>query len=74
MNGEQNTDPRGRQLISSRQDVNGFTPCTDQAEINSFINTVVPHFQENEHVFAYAYSNGLGLGSVWPLMDGDSLR
>lgn len=25
-------------------------------------------------MYAYAYSNGLGLGDVWPLMDGDSLR
>ena len=30
--------------------------------------------QQNPNILAYAYSNGLGLGDVWPLMKGDSLR
>jgi hypothetical protein len=30
--------------------------------------------ESNEHISAYAYSNGLGLGNVWPLMNGNSLR
>ncbi|KJA26197.1 glycoside hydrolase family 128 protein [Hypholoma sublateritium FD-334 SS-4] len=54
-------------------DVNGFTPCTDQGEINAFINAVVPYFERTPDVYAYAYSNGLGLGDVWPLMDGGAL-
>jgi len=55
-------------------DLNGFTPCTDQGEIDRFINGIVPYLESNEHVYAYAYSNGLGLGDVWPLMNGNSLR
>ena len=51
-----------------------FEPCTDQSEINTFINEVVDYFEGNPKVFAYAYSNGLGLGDVWPLMKGSSLR
>lgn len=51
-----------------------FEPCTDQSEINAFINDVVDYFEGNSNVFAYAYSNGLGLGDVWPLMKGNSLR
>ncbi|KAF8239669.1 hypothetical protein L208DRAFT_1161778, partial [Tricholoma matsutake] len=54
-------------------DVNGFVPCTDQNEINTFINDIVPYFESHPHVYAYAYSNGLGLGNVWPLMNGNSL-
>ncbi|KAF5327820.1 hypothetical protein D9619_004571 [Psilocybe cf. subviscida] len=50
-----------------------FEPCTDQSEINAFINDVVDYFEGNSNVFAYAYSNGLGLGDVWPLMKGNSL-
>ncbi|KAF8150645.1 hypothetical protein B0H34DRAFT_665899 [Crassisporium funariophilum] len=54
-------------------DVNGFVPCTDQQQINNFINTIVEYLEGNANVFAYAYSNGLGLGNVWPLMKGNSL-
>ncbi|KDR79043.1 hypothetical protein GALMADRAFT_1290695 [Galerina marginata CBS 339.88] len=50
-----------------------FIPCTDQGQINDFIQDVVPYFESNPNVYAYAYSNGLGLGDVWPLMNGDSL-
>ncbi|PPQ96255.1 hypothetical protein CVT26_005582 [Gymnopilus dilepis] len=54
-------------------DSNQFTPCTNQAEIDNFINEVVPYFESNPNIFAYAYSNGEGLGDVWPLMKGNSL-
>ncbi|RDB25845.1 Alkali-sensitive linkage protein 1 [Hypsizygus marmoreus] len=54
-------------------DHNGFVPCTDQEEIDTFIKEIVPFLEANEHVYAYAYSNGLGLGDVWPLMKGNSL-
>ncbi|KAF8643255.1 hypothetical protein AX16_009141 [Volvariella volvacea WC 439] len=54
-------------------DHNGFVPCTNQAEINAFINQVVPYLESHPHVHAYAYSNGLGLGDVWPLMKGGQL-
>ena len=55
-------------------DSQGFIPCTDQMEIDNFINEIVPYMQENLNISAYAYSNGLGLGDVWPLMQGDLLR
>jgi hypothetical protein len=58
----------------SYTDYEKFEPCTDQSEINSFIYDIVDYFENNSNVYAYAYSNGLGLGDVWPLMDGDSLR
>jgi hypothetical protein len=51
-----------------------FEPCTNQSEIDTFIDDVVDYFEGNSKVFAYAYSNGLGLGNVWPLMKGNSLR
>ena len=47
-------------------DVNGFTPCDDQAKINQFIKDAVDLFQNSQHVRAYAYSSGLGLGTKWP--------
>lgn len=55
-------------------DHNGFTPCTDQEEIDAFINDIVLFLEEDERVHAYAYSNGLGLGDVWPLTKGPALR
>lgn len=55
-------------------DHQGFRPCTDQRQINGFIAQVVPFLQHHPDVYAYAYSNGLGLGNVWPLMKGKSLR
>ncbi|KAF9474324.1 hypothetical protein BDN70DRAFT_997131 [Pholiota conissans] len=54
-------------------DYEKFEPCTNQDEINGFINNIVDYFEGEDGVFAYAYSNGLGLGDAWPLMDGDSL-
>ena len=53
-------------------DSNGFTPCTDQSEINGFIKDVVQFLQFNKSVVAYGYSNGDGLGDVWPLVDAKS--
>lgn len=61
-------------FLTLLSDVNGFVPCTDQKEINDFINEIVPYMEENPIIYAYAYSNGLGLGDVWPLMRGNSLR
>lgn len=46
-------------------DSTGFVPCTDQSEINGYINDVVDLFESDSRVYAYAYSNGAGLGSVW---------
>ncbi|ORY34587.1 glycosyl hydrolase catalytic core-domain-containing protein [Naematelia encephala] len=48
-------------------DSNGFVPSTDQTEINQFINEIVPYLESDSRVYAYAYSNGAGLGSVWPM-------
>ncbi|KAL4258327.1 Alkali-sensitive linkage protein [Pleurotus pulmonarius] len=48
-------------------DHNTFTPCTDQGKINTFINQIVDLLQNDSRVVAYAYSNGLGLGNVWPM-------
>ncbi|KAK4542456.1 hypothetical protein LTR36_006708 [Oleoguttula mirabilis] len=50
-------------------DENGFTACTDQDQINSFINDCVSFFEGNGSVVAYGPSNGEGLGDVWPLFD-----
>jgi hypothetical protein len=48
-------------------DKNGFTACTDQGQINTFINQTVAYFEGNKDVIAYGASNGEGLGTVWPL-------
>lgn len=47
-------------------DQNGFTPCTDQGQINDYINMIVPLFEADSRILAYHYSDGEGLGSVWP--------
>ena len=41
----------------------------DQDVINTFIPEVVDFFENNASVIAYGYSNGAGLGTVWPLID-----
>ncbi|KAK5134192.1 hypothetical protein LTR08_006852 [Meristemomyces frigidus] len=46
-----------------------WAPCTDQDQINTFINDVVKYFEGNDNVVAYGPSNGEGLGDVWPLTD-----
>jgi hypothetical protein len=55
-------------------DSTGFIPCTDQGEINDFIWTAVSIFESDSRVAGYAYSNGEGLGDVWPLMKDGQLR
>lgn len=46
-------------------DQDNFTPCTDQGEINQWINDVVDLFENNEHIAAYGYTDGGGLGDAW---------
>lgn len=46
-------------------DQDGFTPCSDQGEINQWISDVVDLFENNDHVMAYAYTDGGGLGDAW---------
>jgi hypothetical protein len=67
-----NSDPDS--TSSYHKDFEKFDPCTDQQAINNFINEIVPYLEDHPNVYAYAYSNGLGLGDVWPLMNGNSLR
>ena len=50
-------------------DTPSWAPCTDQTQINTFINDVVSYFESNDDVVAYGASNGEGLGDVWPLTD-----
>lgn len=50
-----------------------WIPCTDQSEINSFISQIVDLFEGDYRVAAYAYSDGIGLGSVWPTVSGGQL-
>lgn len=42
-----------------------WKPCEDQGQINRFINDVVDLFEKNEHVMAYAYTDGGGLSPNW---------
>lgn len=44
-----------------------WSPCTDQTQINQFINDCVAFFEGNDTVVAYGPSNGNGLGKAWPL-------
>lgn len=44
-----------------------WKPCTDQAQIDTYIKDLVRYFEGNKHVVAYGPSNGEGLGDVWPL-------
>lgn len=54
-------------------DDSNWTPCTDQSEINTYINNIVDLFESDSRVYAYAYSDGLGLGSVWPTVSNGQL-
>ncbi|KAK7757535.1 hypothetical protein SLS62_000550 [Diatrype stigma] len=56
-------------------DQDNFTPCSDQGQVSQWISDVVDLFENNEHVLAYAYTDGGGLGEVWPptSSDGSSL-
>lgn len=47
-------------------DSSSFIPCTDQGEINQYISDIVDLFESDSRVAAYAYSDGYGLGDVWP--------
>jgi len=55
-------------------DSTGFVPCEDQGEIDQFINDIVALFESDSRVAAYAYSNGEGLGSNWPLCSNGALN
>ncbi|KAK5735727.1 hypothetical protein LTR17_007899 [Elasticomyces elasticus] len=46
-----------------------WEPCTDQTQIDSFINDLVTYFEGSDDVVAYGPSNGEGLGTAWPLTD-----
>ncbi|CEJ91290.1 hypothetical protein VHEMI07012 [[Torrubiella] hemipterigena] len=46
-------------------DQNGFKACTDQKVINQWIRDAVDLFEKNEHILAYAYTDGGGLGKAW---------
>lgn len=54
-------------------DANGFTPCTDQGEIDSYITQIVSLMDGDDRIKAYAYSNGQGLGTAWPMVVDGSL-
>ncbi|WWC73899.1 uncharacterized protein I206_107871 [Kwoniella pini CBS 10737] len=54
-------------------DSTGFVPCDNQDAINSFIKEIVPLFENDTRVHAYAYSNGEGLGDVWPMWSNGAL-
>ncbi|OWZ60242.1 hypothetical protein LQV05_000226 [Cryptococcus neoformans] len=49
-------------------DSTGFIPCTDQDEINAFINTAVDIFETDSRIAGYAYSNGYGLSENWMMV------
>lgn len=51
-------------------DQDGFTACDDQGQINQWISDVVDLFEANEHVMAYAYTNG-GLSDAWSATNDD---
>ncbi|KAL0954527.1 hypothetical protein HGRIS_003494 [Hohenbuehelia grisea] len=52
--------------FSCVDDHNTFTPCTNQGQINQYIFDIVDLLEAHPHVVAYAYSDGMGLGDVWP--------
>lgn len=54
-------------------DSTSFVPCTDQTEIDTFIADIVDLFEADSRVYAYAYSDGEGLGSVWPTVSNGAL-
>ncbi|KZP17506.1 glycoside hydrolase family 128 protein [Athelia psychrophila] len=43
-----------------------WAPCTNQTEIDAYINDIVTLFESDDRVYAYAYSDGEGLGTAWP--------
>jgi hypothetical protein len=59
--------------LNSVADSTGFVPCTDQGEINNYISQIVDLFEADSRVYAYAYSDGEGLGDVWPMTQNGKL-
>ncbi|KAJ9113178.1 hypothetical protein QFC22_006017 [Naganishia vaughanmartiniae] len=53
-------------------DVNGFVPSEDQAEINNFIEMIVEILENDPRVIGYAFSSGDGLGGTWKLVSSGS--
>lgn len=58
---------------NQNSDKNGFVPSTSQSEINKYINDIVDLFEKDDRIYAYAYSNGYGLGNVWPMVKSGKL-
>lgn len=54
-------------------DSTDFVPCTDQSEINTFINDIVALFESDDRVQAYAYSTGEGLSPEWDMISNGAL-
>jgi hypothetical protein len=52
-------------------DRNGFTPCSNQAQIDVFLSQAVTYFESQSDIIAYGPSNGEGLGSTWPFFNSD---
>ena len=50
-------------------DRNGFRPCSDQAQINTFLSQAVTYFESQSDIIGYGPSNGEGLGSTWPFFN-----
>ncbi|KAJ9119926.1 hypothetical protein QFC24_005409 [Naganishia onofrii] len=53
-------------------DVDGFVPSEDQAEINNFITMIVDILENDPRVIGYAFSSGDGLGGTWKLVSSGS--
>ncbi|KAI9744455.1 MAG: hypothetical protein M1818_001984 [Claussenomyces sp. TS43310] len=54
-------------------DVDGWNPCTDQSEIDGYINDIVDLLEADSRIYAYAYTAGEGLGDVWPPVENGEL-
>ncbi|TYJ55949.1 hypothetical protein B9479_003334 [Cryptococcus floricola] len=54
-------------------DSSSFIPCTDQSEINTFIQTAVDIFENDYRIAGYAYSNGDGLSDAWAMVKNGAL-
>jgi len=50
-----------------------WAPSEDQNEINNYINQIVDLFESDSRIYGYAYSNGYGLGSKWPMVQNGQL-
>ncbi|WVQ72418.1 hypothetical protein IAR50_001970 [Cryptococcus sp. DSM 104548] len=54
-------------------DSTSFIPCTDQSEINTFIQAAVDLFEGDYRIAGYAYSNGDGLSDAWAMVKNGAL-